>query len=201
VTVPKKHSVGAFGSASHAFWSVHHRTMAISRVVIGSFSRVDQSEDGSIPEEDGGHRRLLPWGSAPFGGSSSGDRVAALPRLRHPPTGFLTLPAVFSHPGLVALFHATSTHRILVFRAFPSSSAAISLDIRCSPVVSPAIQFHRRTGFPFGPCHPSFVSPTMNGEQPRAPSTHLCIAPDIIFTRSRLASKPMKASGPCGPEG
>jgi len=62
----------------------------------------------------------------------------ALPQQCHPLSGFLTLSAVCSHPDLVALFHATSAPRILVFRAFPSSPAAISFDIRCSLVVSPA---------------------------------------------------------------
>jgi len=103
-------------------------------------------EDGPNPEPDGGHRRLLPWGSAPFGGINAGVGVAALPRLHLPSSGFLTLSAVFAHPYLVALFHATSTHRIPVFRAFPSPPAAISHDIRCSPVVSPASWFYRRTG-------------------------------------------------------
>jgi len=149
-------------------------------------SRVDQSEDGPIPEADGGHRRPLPWGSVPFGGISTGDRVAALPRLRHPPTGFHTLPAAFSHPSLVALFHATSTHRILVFRAFPSTPAAISLDTRCSPVVTPAAWFHRLPDVPLGPCCSPSASPIVDGVQPRARVAHLCLVADFIFVASDL---------------
>jgi hypothetical protein len=82
--------------------------------------------------------------------------LAALPRLHQPPSGFLTLSAVYAHPYLVALFHATSTLRILVFRAFPSAPAVVSLDTRCSLVVTPACWFPRRTGSPSRPL-PSFV--------------------------------------------
>jgi len=89
--------------------------------------------------------------------------VAALPRLRHPPSGFLTLSAVFSHPNLVALFQATSTPRILVSRAFPSSPAVISLDIRCSPVVAPASRFNRRTGVPVRPLPSIIRLPIVDG--------------------------------------
>jgi hypothetical protein len=74
-----------------------------------------------------------------------------LPRLCRPLSGFLTLSAVFSHPDLVALFHATSALRILVFRAFPSPPAVMSLDIRCSLVVTPAFSSSRRTGHPRWP--------------------------------------------------
>jgi hypothetical protein len=103
-----------------------------------SFREPIHHEDGPIPEQmvdtrDSFHGvRFLSAESARVIG------VAALPRLRLPPSGFFTLSAVFSHPNLVALFHATSTPRILVFRAFPSSPAAISFDIRCSPAVTPA---------------------------------------------------------------
>jgi hypothetical protein len=111
--------------------------MSTTRMSTHSLEAINH-EDGPIPEPDGGHKRLLPWGSVPFDGIRSGDRSTALPRLYRPLSGFRTVSAVFSHPNLVALFHATSTPRILVFRAFPSSPAAISFDIRCSPVVSPA---------------------------------------------------------------
>jgi hypothetical protein len=53
-------------------------------------------EDGPIPEPDGGHRRLLPWGSDPFGEISTGDReysiASAVPstlRVSHRLSGFL----------------------------------------------------------------------------------------------------------------
>lgn len=90
--------------------------------------------------------------SDPFPGvrflSTESARVigrTVLPRLYRPLSGFLTVSAVFSHPSLVALFHATSVHRISVFRAFPSSPAVISLDIRCSLAVPPAPRSVRRT--------------------------------------------------------
>jgi hypothetical protein len=76
----------------------------------------------------------------------------ALPPLHHPLSGFHTLSAVCSHPGLVTLFHATSAHRILVFRAFPSPSAVISLDIRCSPVVWPAHELFQVAPALASPC-------------------------------------------------
>jgi len=124
-------------------------------------------EDGANPEWDGGHERLLPWGSVPFGGMSAGDRSTALPRPYRPLSGFHTPSAVYSHPSLVALFHATSAHRISVFRAFPSSPAAISFDIQCSLAVSPASASAQRTGHPRWPppsviclaVHPRGASP------------------------------------------
>jgi hypothetical protein len=42
----------------------------------------------------------------------------------------------FSRPGLVALFRATSTHRISAFRAFSSRPAVTPLDALCSLAVS-----------------------------------------------------------------
>jgi hypothetical protein len=42
----------------------------------------------------GAKRRRLPWGSFPFGDSSSGDRCVGLPDQHHPPSGFLTLSTV-----------------------------------------------------------------------------------------------------------
>lgn len=128
---------------------------------------------------DACHRRHLPWGSVPFGGFSSGDRCTALPPLYRPLSGFHTLSAVYSLPDLVALFHATSVHRILVFRAFPSSSAGISFDIGCSLVVSPACRSFR---FPVHHGSP-FPSVTRLAHLPcaqrRAPIVHLCSAPDF----------------------
>jgi hypothetical protein len=128
-------------------------------MVTPSFREAFHHEDGPIPEQ------MVVTGDS-FPGvrflSAESARViglAALPRLRHPPSGFFTLSAVFSHPNLVALFHATSTPRILVFRAFPSSPAAISFDIRCSLVVR---QPRVVTGEPvasLGPCLPSSAPP------------------------------------------
>lgn len=48
---------------------------------------------------------------------------AGLPHRHGPLSAFLTLSAVFSHLGLVALFHATSTPRISVFRALIHSTS------------------------------------------------------------------------------
>jgi len=159
-------------------------------------------EDGPNPEPDGGHRQPLPWGSVPFSGISAGDRSTALPQLYRPLSGFLTVSAVFSHPNLVALFHATSAPRILVFRAFPSSPAAISLDIRCSPVVSPAPWSCRLPVVPVCPCYPSPASPIFSGEQFQDPVTHLRITPDIVLAdHSTFVEWPGLASGPCNPEG
>jgi len=53
-----------------------------------------------------------------------------LPPQRHPLPGFLTLSAACSRCTLVALFHATSTHRLCgPSELFPPQSAAMSLDI------------------------------------------------------------------------
>jgi hypothetical protein len=105
-----------------------------------SVTRTDRFQNQMVVTGDSFHGvRLLSAKSARVIG------VTALPRLYRPLSGFLTVSAVFSHPSLVALFHATSAHRILVFRAFPSSPAVISLDIRCSLVVSPAPRCVERT--------------------------------------------------------
>lgn len=50
-------------------------------------------------------------------------QCAGLPHRHGPLSAFLTLSAVFSHLGLVALFHATSTPRISVFRALIHSTS------------------------------------------------------------------------------
>jgi hypothetical protein len=140
-------------------WSIRYQPMSTRLIFAGV--RIRPSTTG-IRHEDGHrcsrrdpprgrtdsrtrwHSQATPsWGSGPFGGISTGDRSTVLPRLYRPLSGFLTLSAVFSHPSLVALFHATSAHRISVFRAFPSPPAVISLDIRCSPVV-----FRQPSGYP-----------------------------------------------------
>jgi hypothetical protein len=113
-------------------------------------------EDGPTLEPDGGHRGLLPWGSAPFGGISTGDGLQRClgctvrsqgfsPSQRLSPTWALRL-CFTPHPPL----------GFLVFRAFPSPPAAISLDIRCSPVVTPACGLLQRAGSTHSPL-PSFV--------------------------------------------
>jgi hypothetical protein len=83
-----------------------------------------------------GFRRQLPWGSGPFGVSGPGNRYAGLPPRRLPPSGFLTLSAVFSCLGRVALFRATSAPRVSVFRAFPAPPAVAPLGALCSLAVS-----------------------------------------------------------------
>jgi hypothetical protein len=58
---------------------------------------------------------------------------AGLPPQRHPLSGFLTLPAVSSRCTLVAVFQATSTHRLDgSSELFPPQSAVMPLGIRCS---------------------------------------------------------------------
>jgi hypothetical protein len=49
----------------------------------------------------------------------------------------------FSRPSLVALFRATSAHRISAFRAFSSQPAVTPLDARCSHAVSASSGFAR----------------------------------------------------------
>jgi len=93
-------------------------------------------DPGPIGRARSRHKRRLPWGSAPFDGINDRDRYrAGLPR-RHPPlSGFLTLSAASSPGRLVALFHATSVHRLSAFRASPVRPAVASLDARCSLAV------------------------------------------------------------------
>jgi hypothetical protein len=64
-----------------------------------------------------------------------GDRCVGLPRRHHPLSEFLTLSAFSSRPGLVALFRATSAHRISAFRAFPSRPAVTPSGARDSRAV------------------------------------------------------------------
>lgn len=59
-----------------------------------------------------------------------------LPPRHLPLSGFLTLSAVSSHRRLVALFRATSVHRLSAFRAFSAQSAATPLGAPCSHAVS-----------------------------------------------------------------
>jgi hypothetical protein len=51
----------------------------------------------------------------------------------------------FSRPGLVALFRATSTHRISAFRAFSSRPAVTPLDALCSLAVSAGVNLPTTT--------------------------------------------------------
>jgi hypothetical protein len=74
-------------------------------------------------------------GFGPFRRFDSGDRCAGLPHRHLPLSGFLTLSAVSSRPGLVALFHATSAPRVSVFRAFPVRPAVAPFGVLCSPAV------------------------------------------------------------------
>jgi hypothetical protein len=77
-------------------------------------------------------------GFGPFRRFDSGDRCAGLPHRHLPLSGFLTLTAVSSRPGLVALFHATSAPRVSVFRALPVRSAVAPLGVLCSLAVPPS---------------------------------------------------------------
>lgn len=84
------------------------------------------------PMEFGSFRRMNP-----------GDRCVGLPPRHHPLSEFLTPSAVLARPGLVALFRATSTHRISAFRAFSSRPAVTPLDALCSLAVSASSDFAR----------------------------------------------------------
>lgn len=77
---------------------------------------------------------------------SSGDRCVGLPLRRHPLSEFLTLSAVLSQLHPVALFHATSAHRILAFRGFPAQSANSPFDSSYSLVVKCAFLDTKSTG-------------------------------------------------------
>jgi len=77
-----------------------------------------------------------PMGFGSFRRMNPGDRCTDFPRRYHPLSEFLTPSAVLSRPGLVALFRATSAHRILAFGAFPSWSAVTPLGARDSRAVS-----------------------------------------------------------------
>ena len=59
-----------------------------------------------------------------------------LPPRHLPLSGFLTLSAVLSHRRLVALFRATSVHRLSAFRAFSTQPAATPFGVPCSHAVS-----------------------------------------------------------------
>jgi hypothetical protein len=82
-------------------------------------------------------------GFGSFRRTRPGDRCVGLPRRRHPLSEFFTLSAALSHPGPVALFRATSAHRISASRAFPTRPAATPLGARCSRAVSASSGFPR----------------------------------------------------------
>ena len=85
-------------------------------------------------------QRHLPWGSVPLDEISFEDRCAGLPPRHLPLSGFLTLSAVSSPRRLVALFHATSVHRLPAFRAFSARSAVAPLGAPCSPAVTYSVR-------------------------------------------------------------
>lgn len=60
---------------------------------------------------------------------------AGLPHQHLPLSEFLTLPAVYTHPHLVALFRATSARRLATSRASPAPPAVAPLGARFSLVV------------------------------------------------------------------
>jgi hypothetical protein len=129
------------------------RAMSITRMGTDSPEPISH-EDGPNPEPDGGHQGLLPWGSVPFGGFSTDDGLqrclgcTVRSRGFSPPQRFSPIRALWlcftPHPPL----------GFLVFRAFPSPPAVISLDIRCSLVVTPASERFQRTGSPLQPLLP-----------------------------------------------
>jgi hypothetical protein len=96
---------------------------------------------------------------------------AGLPDRHLPPSGFLTLSTVSPHPGLVALFHATSAPGILAFRAFPTRSAVAPLGALGSLAVR--------------------LAPPLARERPGSPQL------DRASTSSKAGPTPL----PCNPEG
>lgn len=67
---------------------------------------------------------------------------AGLPHQHHPLSEFLTLPAVLSHRGLVALFRATSAHRLQAFRASSAQPVVAPLGARFSLAVERRARTH-----------------------------------------------------------
>jgi hypothetical protein len=117
-------------------WAVLHPVVRELRVFPPVTSLRPVSSPGRIRVgaeilDDSSHGVWVPFDE----NSSSNRNHAGLPRQHHPFSGFLTLPTVSSCLGLVVLFHTTSVHRILAFRAFPSQSAAAPFDARYSLVV------------------------------------------------------------------
>jgi len=111
-------------------------------------------EGGPIPEPDGGHRGLLPWGSAPFGGISSDDGLQRCLGCTIRSQGFSPSQRFSLIRAWWLCFTPHPPLGFLVFRAFPSPPAAISLDIRCSPVVTPAPGCFQQAGFTHSPSPP-----------------------------------------------
>lgn len=139
--------------AKIAFWSVHLTTMSITRMVIDSPETISH-EDGPSPEPDGDHRGLLPWGSVPFGGFSVDDGLQRCLGCTVRSRGFSPSQRFSPIHTLWLYFTPHPPLGFLVFRAFPSPPAAISFDIHCSPVVSPASERFQRTGTPPSPLLP-----------------------------------------------
>jgi hypothetical protein len=96
---------------------------------------------------------------------------AGLPDRHLPPSGFLTLSTVSPHPGLVALFHATSAPGILAFRAFPTRSAVTPLGALGSLAVR--------------------LAPPLTSERPGSPQ----------LDRASTSSKAGPTPASCNPEG
>jgi hypothetical protein len=174
-------------SPSFDFWSFHLQRMSTTRMAI-------HYPDPISRETNRFWNQMVVTGDSFLGVrllSAESVRViglAALPRLHQPPSGFLTLSAAYAHPYLVALFHATSTPRILVFRAFPSAPAAVSLDTRCSLVVTPACWF---TGEPVplsALALPRPPRPSLAGHSPEIPSCTSVLRQTSSSSIIRLAS-------------
>jgi hypothetical protein len=153
-------------SASHILRS-HCRVSPQGLVLIASPCDRETDDLRKGPAMQKGH---LPWGSAPFDEISSGNRsYAGLPRQHLPLTEFLALSVVSSYRYRVALFRATSVHRIWVFRAFPTRPAVFPLGNRYSLVIEASS--NRRIGKPvsrFPPLHKT--APPKRGALSRAMS-------------------------------
>jgi hypothetical protein len=127
-------------------------------------------EDGPSPEPDGGHRRLLPWGSAPFGGIGAGDRnrsvASAAPSC---PQGFS--PSRRFTPTRTSWLCFTP-HPPL---GFWSSELFPLRQPRYLSISVALLSFRQPPGFtgepvsPCGPRSPSSASPSMMGSSPEIP--------------------------------
>jgi hypothetical protein len=87
-----------------------------------------------VQDTQRGNSTTTPMGFGSFRRLNPGDRCTGLPHPHHPLSGFLTLSAVSSRPGLVALFRATSALRICF--GLQSFSLSASRDTSRRPLLS-----------------------------------------------------------------
>jgi hypothetical protein len=111
-------------------------TTAASRRIHAVIRYLRATEVERWHKTNGEHPTTTPMGFVSSRRMSLGDRCVGLPPRHHPLSEFLTLSAALARPDLVALFRATSAHRISASRAFPSQPAVTPLDALYSLAVS-----------------------------------------------------------------